>query len=163
MVPTEFTNANAISQTDMSVQGNLLREYEQKFAELPEDQKLTKLCSDAGFLKDVGKGQFFITHEEEGPGDMQTLCRECTPPRDQETSRARGWIRGNTNIGPVLDVNVYFHQGLYCIDIMVESSFRDRTVSWVRVVNGINKYVTGTSAKAKPQLLFLFLFVKENG
>ena len=26
-----------------------------------------------------------------------------------------------------------------------ESLFRDRTVSWVRIVNGINKYVTETS------------------
>ena len=31
------------------------------------------------------------------------------------------------------------------IDIMIESLFRDKTVSWVRVVNGINKYVTETS------------------
>ena len=28
---------------------------------------------------------------------------------------------------------------------MVESLFRDRTVSWVRIVNGIDKYVTETS------------------
>ena len=53
---------------------------------------------------------------------------------------------------------------------MIESLFRDRTVSWVQIVNGINKYVTETSetiafeifehkevtvkpvAKAKPQL-----------
>ena len=78
--PTEFPNVNTISHTDMSVQGNVLREYEQKFAELPEDQKLTTLCSDAGFMKDIGKGQFFITLEEEGPDDMQTLCREYTLP-----------------------------------------------------------------------------------
>ena len=31
------------------------------------------------------------------------------------------------------------------IEIMVESLFRDRTVSWDRIVNGINKYVTETS------------------
>ena len=31
------------------------------------------------------------------------------------------------------------------MDIMIESSFRDRTVSWVRVVKGINKYVRETS------------------
>ena len=96
MVPAEVPDANAVSQTDMSVQGNLVREYEQKFAELPEYQKLTKLCSDAGFLKDIGKGQFFITLEEEGPDDMQTSCREHALPRDQETSRARGWIRGKS-------------------------------------------------------------------
>ena len=72
VVPTEFPDANATSQTDMSEQGNLLRDYEQKSAEFPEDQTLTKLCSDVGFLKDIGKGQFFITLEEEGSDDMQT-------------------------------------------------------------------------------------------
>ena len=36
VVPTEFPNANTISQTVVDVQGNLLREYEQKFAELLE-------------------------------------------------------------------------------------------------------------------------------
>ena len=47
VVPTEFTTANAISQADAEVQGNLLRE----FAELPEQQKLTELCFNAGFSK----------------------------------------------------------------------------------------------------------------
>ena len=31
------------------------------------------------------------------------------------------------------------------MEIMIESLFRDRTVSGVRIVNGINKYVTETS------------------
>ena len=52
MVPTEFPNANPISQTDAEVQGTLLREYEQKFAELPEQQKLTKLCSKCWLLEE---------------------------------------------------------------------------------------------------------------
>ena len=72
-------------------------------------------------------------------------CREYTLPRDQETSRARGWIRGNTKIGPILGEKVYFHQGRYCFDVMIESLFRDKPVSLVRVVSGINKYVTATS------------------
>ena len=33
----------------------------------------------------------------------------------------------------------------YGIEIMVESLFRDRTISWVRIVNGSNKNVTETS------------------
>ena len=57
----------------------------------------------------------------------------------------RGRIRGNTTIGPVLDVTVCFHQGRYGVEIMIDSFFRDRAVSWVRIVNGINKYVTETS------------------
>ena len=36
-------------------------------------------------------------------------------------------------------------QGRYGVEIMIESLFRDRTVSWVRIVNGINKYVIETS------------------
>ena len=101
--------------------GNLLRDKKHKFEQLLEDQKLSKLCSDAG-LKIVEKGQ------------------------SEETSRLRGgWILGNTKIGPDLVVKVCLHQGCYDVEIVIESLFRDRTVYWVRIVNGINKYVTETS------------------
>ena len=69
---------------------------------------------------------------------MKTSSREYTLPRSEETSRVRGWFRGNTKIGPALGC-----EGL--LEITIESSFRDRTVSLVRIVNGINKYVTETS------------------
>ena len=98
---------------------------------------------------------------------MKNLCREYTLPRSEEASRVRRWTLGNTNIGSVL--KVCFHQGRYGIEVMIESLFRDRTVSWVRIVNGIDKNVTETSetislksvehivtgkpvAKARPQL-----------
>ena len=38
---------------------------------------------------------------------------------------------------------------------MIESLFRDRTVSWVRVVNEINKYVTETSEEIPVQSIDL--------
>ena len=100
-------------------------------------------CSYVG-LKIVEIGQFFITLEEEGPDEMNS-CREYTLPRSEEASRVRGWILGNTKIDPVLDLKLCLHQKRYGIEIMVESLFRDRTVSWVRIVNGIDKYVTETS------------------
>ena len=31
-------------------------------------------------------------------------CREYTLPRDENISEPKGWIRGNTKIGPVLEV-----------------------------------------------------------
>ena len=67
VIPTEFPAGEPISQTDAEVQRKLLREYEQKFAELLEQQKLTNLCSNAGFSKNIDKGQFFMTLDEEGP------------------------------------------------------------------------------------------------
>ena len=111
------------------------------------------------------KGQFFIRLDEgEGPDEMKNLCREYTLPRNEEASRVRGWILGNTKTGPVLDGKVCVHQGRYGIELRIESLFRDRTVSWVRIVNGINKYITKTSetislrvtgkpvVKARPQI-----------
>ena len=97
--PTELPFADP--HTDAELQGNLLQDYERKFEQLSEDQKLSKLCSDSG-LKIVEKGQFFITlDEEEGPNEMKNLCREYTLPRSEEASRVRGWVVGNTKIGPV--------------------------------------------------------------
>ena len=53
----------------------------------------------------------------------------------------KGWIRGNTKIGPVLEVAVT-HQGRYGIEIMIQSLLGDGTCSWDMIVSGINKYVT---------------------
>ena len=125
VIPTEIPNANAISQGSTSLaQEDLLQEYERKSAELLDGQKLSKLCSDAGFLNEIGKGQFFITIEKE-PEVMQTACREYTQPRNLKTFRPTGWIRSNTKIGPVSDVKIDPHEGRCCIDIMIESLFTD--------------------------------------
>ena len=104
VIPTEIPNANAKSQSSTSLaQGDSLQEDERKFGELPDDQKLSKLCSDAGFLQEIEKGQFFITLEE-GSDFLQTACREYTQLRNLKTSRPRGWILSNTKICPVLGV-----------------------------------------------------------
>ena len=125
-IPTEVSIADP--HTNAELLWNLLQDYkEHKFEPLPEDQKLTKLCSNAVFSKNIGKGQFFFTlDEEEGLDEMKTSCREYTLPRSEEASRARGWFLGNTKIGAVLDVKVCFHQSRYGVEIMVESLFRDK-------------------------------------
>ena len=48
VIPTENPNANTISSDSTSLaQGDLLEPYAREFEELPDDQKLSKLCSDA--------------------------------------------------------------------------------------------------------------------
>ena len=37
--------------------------------------------------------------------------REYTLPRDEKSSDPKGWIRGNTKIGPVLEVTTSHEQG----------------------------------------------------
>ena len=40
-------------------------------------------------------------------------CREYTLPRDEKSSDPKGWIRGNTKIGPVLEVTTSYLQGKF--------------------------------------------------
>ena len=97
-MPPEVSTTNQTSQTDARVHGSLLREYEQKFADLPEPLQLTKLCSNAGLAKTVGKGQYFTTLDDEELDRLQGSCREYTLPRSDQSSQVKGWIRGNTSV-----------------------------------------------------------------
>ena len=68
-------------------------------------------------------------------------CRECTLPRDEETSQPKGWIQGNTKIGPVLEVAICYLHGKYGVEIKNMSMNRDNSHSWVRISHGLNKFV----------------------
>ena len=67
-------------------------------------------------------------------------------PRIYDASRSRrtrikGWIRSNLRFGPVSDIKVCNHYGRYSIEVQVQTLFQDPTISWNRIVNGIDKYV----------------------
>ena len=145
VMPPEVSTTDQTSPTDARVHGNLLREYEQSFADLSEHAQLTKLCSNASLAKTVEKGQYFTTLDGDQLDRLKGSCREYTLPRSDQSSQVKGWIRGHTKIGPVLDVMVCYHQGRYGFEIKIESLSGDKISSWVRIVNGINKYVTETS------------------
>ena len=69
-------------------------------------------------------------------------CREYTLPRDDKSFDPKGWIRGNTKIGPVLEVTTSYLQGKYGVEISIESVNKDNFHSWVRIFHGLNKLVT---------------------
>ena len=72
-------------------------------------------------------------------------CREYTLPRDEKSSDPKGWIRGNTEIGPVLEVTTSYLQGKYGVEIRIEYVNKDNSHSWVRISHGLNKLVTDLS------------------
>ena len=90
----------------------------------------------------MARGQFFTTLDDAELDKWGGSCREYTSLRDNAASKVKGWICGNTKIGPAWEVAVGHHQGRYGIEIMIESLFGDGTCSWVMIVNGIDKYVT---------------------
>ena len=70
---------------------------------------------------------------------------EYTLPRDEEAFAPKGWIRGNTKIGPVLEVTTCCLQGEYGVEIRIESMNRDHSHSCVRISHGLNKLATDLS------------------
>ena len=69
-------------------------------------------------------------------------CREYTLPRDEEASEPTGWIRGNTKIGPVLEVVTCCLHSKYGVEIRIMSMNEDNSHSCVRISHGSNKLVT---------------------
>ena len=63
-------------------------------------------------------------------------------PRVEKKTRVRRWIHKNTRVDPVLNVKVCCHDDRYSFEVQVPSLFQDNTASWVRIVNGVHKYVT---------------------
>ena len=57
----DLLNVQKPSQADEKEQGDLLHIHKERAENLPDDEKLTKLSADEGFVKAVGSGQFFMT------------------------------------------------------------------------------------------------------
>ena len=74
-------------------------------------------------------------------------CREYTLPRDEDSSEPKGWIRGNTKIGPVLEVTTCCLQGKYGVEIRIKCVNKDNSHSWVRISHGLNILVTNMNNK----------------
>ena len=73
------------------------------------------------------------------------LCAENTQlPRNEEENCAKGWIRSDERFGPVLDMKVCKTLGRYSVEVEVPSLFEDQTTTWIRIVNGAEKYVRET-------------------
>ena len=62
-------------------------------------------------------------------------CREYTLPRDKKSSDPKGWIRGNTKIGPVLEVTtIYQQRKCACNRDVLENHLKNRSFRLVHLV-----------------------------
>ena len=108
---------------DPAYQNFLLQQYEERIERLSQQDKLSKFCMDAGFLSVVEIGQYFMTKDTEEFSQFTepVTCREYTLPRDEKSSDPKGWIRGNTKIGPVLEVTTSYLYGKHGLEIRIWS------------------------------------------
>ena len=86
---------------------------------LSQQDRVIKFCTDAGFLTTVEVGQYFMTKDTEEFSQFtdSLACCEYTLPRDEKSSEPKGWIRGNTKIGPVFEGATCYLQGKYGVEI----------------------------------------------
>ena len=80
----------------------LLQKYGERTQKLSQQDKLSKFCMFAGFLKVVEIGQYFMTKDtaEFSHFTDAVACREYTLPRDEEASEPKGWSEGTPKLGP---------------------------------------------------------------
>ena len=98
-------------------------------------------CMNAGSLN-VVNGQYFMTKDTADLSQFHAVAyREYTRPREEPASQPKGWIQGNTKIGPVSEVATSYWNGKYGVEIGICSSNRVNTHSWVRISQGSDKFV----------------------
>ena len=96
MIPT--------SSVEIPAQENLLQKYQARVERLSQQNRVIKICTDAGFLTTVEVGQDFMTKDtEESQFTDAVACREYTLPRDDKSADMKGWI--------VLEVTTSYLQG----------------------------------------------------
>ena len=88
---------------------------------------------DAGFLNVAEIGQYCMTKDTaEFSHFRAAACRVYALPRDVEASQPKGWIQGNTKIGPVLEVATCCLHSKYGVEIRIMSMNKDNSHSSVR-------------------------------
>ena len=129
---------------DPAQEEDLLRRYRQRIDKLSQQDRVSKFCTDAGFLTTIEVGQYFMTKDtaEFSQFTDPVACREYTLPRDENSYEPKGWIRENTKIGPVLDVTTCCLHGKYGVEIRIMTMNKDNSHSWDRISHGLNKLVT---------------------
>ena len=113
------------------------QQYIQQIESLSPENRLSKFCKEAGFMRVVEVGQYFVTKDTGDFRQFQSVaCREYTLPRDDQASQPKGWIQGNMRIGPVLEVTTSFQHFKYGTEIRIKSVNQDDSHSWVRISYG---------------------------
>ena len=147
--------AEAPAREELEDSKIILQQYVQQVESLSPENKLSKFCKEARFMSVVEVGQYFVTRNA-SEFLHAVACREYTLPRDDPASEPKGWIRGNTRIGPILEVTTSFQHFKFGVEVRIQSVNEDNSQSWVRISYGTVRYVNNyikydTQSLADPQ------------
>ena len=103
------------------------QQYQERIKLLSQESKVSKFCMDAGFVHVVEVGQYFMDerHWWFWTISCSGLSRIHSSP-DDESSQPKGWIQGDTRIGPILEVTtVIYGENM---ELKLESGLRVKTI-----------------------------------
>ena len=116
IVLSEIKTEVLLENDDPAYHNFQLQRYEERIQSFSQTDRVSKFCMDAGFLSVVQIGQYFMT-KDTAEQFYAKACREYTLPRNDGSSQPKGWIQGNTKIGPVLEVTTSCLYGKHGIEI----------------------------------------------
>ena len=94
------------------------QQYIHQVESLSPENRVSKFCKEAMFMRVVEVGQYFVTEDTGSLRQFHSVvCREYTLPRDYSASQPKGWIQGNLRIGLVEEVTTSFQHFGYGIEI----------------------------------------------
>ena len=112
----------------------LWQQYMERLESLSLERKVSRFCLEAGFMRVVEVGQYFMTKDAGDFRQFRSVAyREYTLLRDDPASQPKGWIQGNMRVGLVLEVTTSFQYGKHGIEIRIWSVGQDNSQSWVRI------------------------------
>ena len=141
-VPSVIKTEVPLDCDDLAHKDLLLQQYGQRIEKQSQQDKLSTFCMDAGFLNVVEIGHYFMTKDTAEFSQFRAVAfREYTLPREEGASQPKGWIQGNTKIGPVLEIATCCLHGKNGVETRIMSMNKDNSHSWVRISHGSNKFV----------------------
>ena len=141
-VPSVIKTEVLLDCDDSALKYPILQQYGERIEKLSQQDKLSKFCMDARFLNVVEIGQYFVTKDTAEFSEFRTVAsREYILPRDEEASQPKGWIQGNTKMGPVLEVTTSYLWGKYGVEIRIMSMNEENSHSWIRISHGLFELV----------------------
>ena len=141
-IDTIYRNIHSVNQLSIYGAVAVICEEFENHQDGPGDPEvlLSKFCMDAGFISVVEIGQYFMT-KDTGEQCYAKACREYTFPRSEESSQPKGWIQGNTKIGPVVEITTSCLYGKHGVEIRIWSLNEDNSQSRVRISHQSSKFV----------------------
>ena len=84
--PASLLMTTPTTSTEDPAQEHLLQKYQERVERLSQQNRVIKICTDAGFLTTVEVGQYFMTKDTEEFSQFTepVACREYTMPRDEK-------------------------------------------------------------------------------